>query len=123
MRNFRENTWYVVCTNSFSLKKTVALSVGSINIDHRVVENASVQNNNNNITYRIHENTNKKVSFCEQDERGSTIGEGGDTTISSPGRSPEQPLPRIELYDPLHGWQSCPDFIAFDQGIGQICAR
>ena len=27
--------------------------------------------------------------------RGSTIGEGGDTTISSPGWSPKQPFPRI----------------------------
>ena len=32
--------------------------------------------------------------------RGSTIGEGGDTTISSPGRSPKQPLPGIKLHDP-----------------------
>ena len=36
--------------------------------------------------------------------RGSTIGEGGDTTISSPGRSPKQPLLGIGLHDPLHGW-------------------
>ena len=27
------------------------------------------------------------------EKRGTTIGEGGDTTISSPGRSPKQPLP------------------------------
>ena len=32
--------------------------------------------------------------------RGSTIGEGGDTTISSPGRSSKQPLPGIGLHDP-----------------------
>ena len=35
--------------------------------------------------------------------RGSTIGEGGDTTISSPGRSRKQPLPGMRLQDPLHG--------------------
>ena len=35
--------------------------------------------------------------------RGPTIGEGGDRTISSPGRSPKQPLPEIGLHDPLHG--------------------
>ena len=29
------------------------------------------------------------TSFVAQVERGSTIGEGGDTTISSPGRSPK----------------------------------
>ena len=52
--------------------------------------------------------------------RGSTIGEGGDTTISSPGRSPKQPLPGIGLHD---GRQACPEFIAFDQGVGQICPR
>ena len=55
--------------------------------------------------------------------RGSTIGEGGDTTISSPGRSPKRPLPGMRLHDPLHGRQACPKFIAFDQGVGQICPR
>ena len=48
--------------------------------------------------------------------RGSTIGEGGDTTISSPGRSPKQPLPGMRLHDPLHGRQACPKF-------SQICPR
>ena len=56
-------------------------------------------------------------------KRGSTIGERGDTTISSPGWSPKQPLPGIGLHDPLHGRQACPDFIAFDQGVGEICPR
>ena len=55
--------------------------------------------------------------------RGSTIGEGGDTTISSPGRSPKQPLPGMRLYDPLQGRQACPEFIACDQRVGQICPR
>ena len=56
--------------------------------------------------------------------RGSTIGEGGDTTIASPGRSPKQLLPGIGLHDdPLHGRQASPDFIAFDQGVRQICPR
>ena len=55
--------------------------------------------------------------------RGSTIGEGGDTTILSPGRSTKQPLPGMRLHDPLHGRQACPEFIAFDQGVGQICPR
>ena len=54
---------------------------------------------------------------------GSTTGEGGDTTISSPRRSPKQPLPGIGLHDPLHGRQACPEFIVFDQGVGQICPR
>ena len=39
-------------------------------------------------------------------ERGSMIGEGVDTTISSPGRSPKQPLPGIGPHDPLHGRQA-----------------
>ena len=55
--------------------------------------------------------------------RGSTIGEGGDTTISSPGRSPKQLLPGMRLHGPLHGRQACPKFIAFDEGVGQICPR
>ena len=55
--------------------------------------------------------------------RGSTIKEGGDTTISSPGRSPKQFLPGIGLHDPLHDRQARPEFIAFDQGVGQICPR
>ena len=56
-------------------------------------------------------------------ERGSTIGEGGDTIISSPGRSPKQTLPGIGLNDSLHGRQICPESIAFDQGVGQIYPR
>ena len=52
--------------------------------------------------------------------RGSTIGGGRDTTILSPGRSPKQPLPGMRLHDPLHGRQAYPEFIAFDQGVGQI---
>ena len=55
--------------------------------------------------------------------RGSTIGEDGDPTISSPRRSPKQPLPGMRLHDPLHGRQACPKFIAFDEGVGQICPR
>ena len=57
------------------------------------------------------------------EERGSTIGEGRDMTISSPGRSPKHPLPGIGLHDPLHDRQACPEFIAFDQGVGEICPR
>ena len=53
--------------------------------------------------------------------RGSTIGDGGDTAISFPGMSPKLPLPGIRLHNPLHGRQACPEFIAFDQGDGQIC--
>ena len=41
----------------------------------------------------------------------SMIGEGGDTTIPSPGRSPKQLLPGIGLQDPLHGRQACPELI------------
>ena len=58
-----------------------------------------------------------------RERRRSTIGEGGDTTISSPRRSPKQPLPVIGIHDPLHGRQACPEFIAFDQRVGQICPR
>ena len=54
---------------------------------------------------------------------GSTIGKGWDTMTSSPGRSPKQPLPGIGLHDALCGRQACPEFIAFDQGVGQICPR
>ena len=61
------------------------------------------------------------VGLITEPLKGSTIGEGGDTTISSPGRSPKQPLPGLRLHDPLHGRQACPKFIAFDLGVGQIC--
>ena len=50
----------------------------------------------------------------------STIGEGGDTTIPSPWRSPKQSLPGIGLHDPLHGWQACPELNSFHRGVGQI---
>ena len=53
--------------------------------------------------------------------RGLTIGEGGDKTISSPGRSSKHPFPGMRLHDPLHSRQACPRFIAFDQEVGQIC--
>ena len=49
-------------------------------------------------------------------ESCSTIGEDGDTTIPSPGRSPKQPLPEIGLHDPLHGRQACPEFNSFHKG-------
>ena len=52
-------------------------------------------------------------------KRSSTIGQGGDTTISSPGRSPKQHLPGMRLHDPLHSRQACSKFIAFDQVVGQ----
>ena len=55
--------------------------------------------------------------------RDSTIGKGGDTTISSPGWSPKQPLTEIGLQDYLHGWQACPEFNSFHQGVGQISPR
>ena len=47
------------------------------------------------------------------------IGEGGDTTIPSPGRPPKQPLPEIGLYGPLDGRQACPEFNSCYQGVGQ----
>ena len=68
----------------------------------------------------------RQFTVVVDSRRGSTIGEGGDTTISSPGRSPKQPLPGMrlhDLHDPLHGRQACREFIAFDQGVGQICPR
>ena len=55
--------------------------------------------------------------------RASTIEEDGDTTISSPERSPKQPLPGMILHDPLHGRQVCLEFIVFDQGVGQIFSQ
>ena len=42
---------------------------------------------------------------------------------SSPERSLKRPLPGMRLHDPRHGRQACPKFIAFDQGVGQICPR
>ena len=57
----------------------------------------------------------QETSYLQQ--RGPTIGEGGDTTIPSPGRSPEPPLQGIGLHDPLHGRQACPNLIAFDEGV------
>ena len=69
----------------------------------------------------IHSISSDAQRECPTVMRTSTIGEGGDTTISSPGRSPKQPLPGIELHNPLHGREACPEFIAFNQGVGQIC--
>ena len=74
----------------------------------------------------VHRELGSVLGHVQVMSRGSTIGDGGDTTISSPGRSPKQPLPGMrlnDLHDPLHGRQACPEFIAFDQGVGQICPR
>ena len=51
------------------------------------------------------------------------IGGGGNTTISSPGKSPKQPLPGIGLHDPLHGRQASPELKSFYQEIDQLCPR
>ena len=56
------------------------------------------------------------------EKSGSTIGEGGDMTISAPGRSPKQSLTGIGLHDPLHGRRGHPKFIAFDPGRGYLRA-
>ena len=53
----------------------------------------------------------------------STIGRGGDKTISSPERSPKQPFLGMGLHDPLHGRQACPEFNSFQQGVGQRSPR
>ena len=53
-------------------------------------------------------------------QRGSW---GGDSTIPSPGVSPEQPLPGIGLHGPPHGWQASPEFDSFHQEVGRVCAR
>ena len=63
MRNFRENEESVL--TALIPKKPVALSIGRINIDQRVVENAIVEDNNKSSTYKIHHNINE-VSFSEQ---------------------------------------------------------
>ena len=65
--------------------KPVALSVDSINIDQRVVENASVQDKDNNLTYTIHGNANEKVSFCEQIERSGMSSTIDGTTKKGSG--------------------------------------
>ena len=55
--------------------------------------------------------------------RRSTVGESGDTTVPSPGRSPKESLWGVGLNDPLHGRQACPEINSFRQGVGQICPR
>ena len=47
-----------------------------------------------------------QIYIMPTDVRGSMIREGGDTMISSPGRSSKQPLPGMRLHDPLHGRQA-----------------
>ena len=88
-------------------------------------------------TFRLGQNTlckdaerEAEDTRCKQRDRdGDKLyvkndwGEGGDTTIPSPGRSTKQPLPGMELHDPLHARQACPKFIAFDRRVGQICPR
>ena len=49
-------------------KKPVALSVGIINVDQRVVESALVKDKNKNNTSTSIHNTNEDISFCVQVE-------------------------------------------------------
>ena len=48
--------------------KPVALSVGSINLDQRVLQDVLVEHKNDSSTYKFHDyiNFNEKVGFCEQ---------------------------------------------------------
>ena len=48
-------------------------------------------------------------------------GRGYDDFV--PEEVTKKTLPGIGLNDPLHGRQACPEFIAFDRGVGQICPR
>ena len=48
-------------------------------------------------------------------------GRGYDDFV--PGLVTKMAFPGTRLHDPLHGRQACPEFIACDQGIGQICLR
>ena len=48
-------------------------------------------------------------------------GRGYDDFV--PGEVTKTALPGIELHDPLHSRQACPEFVAFDQGVGQICPQ
>ena len=67
-----------------------------------------------------------KANACDEKNTHLVVqrlGGGGDTTITSPGWSPKQPLPRIGLHDLLYGRQACPEFNSFHHGVGQICPR
>ena len=69
-------------------KKSVAPSVGSINID-------SVEDKNNNSTYKIHDNTNEEVSFCEQVESNTMSPTIGNT--DKKGNKSSEVSPREEV--------------------------
>ena len=48
-------------------------------------------------------------------------GRGYDDFV--PGEVTKTAPSGMRLHDPLHGRQACPDFVAFDQGVDQICPR
>ena len=48
-------------------------------------------------------------------------GQGYDDFV--PGEYTKTAPSGMRLHDPLHGRQACPEFIAFDQGVGRICSR
>ena len=50
-------------------------------------------------------------------------GEGGDSTISSPGMSTETAPTGVGRHDSFHVGQACPESNPFYQGFGQICLR
>ena len=44
-------------------KKSTTVSIGSTNIDQRILENVSMKDKTNNSTYKVHDNTTEEVSF------------------------------------------------------------
>ena len=76
MRNFRDIFGKESVLTALVSKKPVALSVGIINVDQRVVVESAFlvkdENENNGSTYKIHNTNNEDVSFCDQVEGYNT---------------------------------------------------
>ena len=62
-----------------------------------------------------------RALLCGEEGFNDWGGRGHDDFV--PSEVTKEPLPGMRLHDPLHGRQACPKFIAFDQGVGQICPR
>ena len=63
------------------------------------------------------------LSFAIPNVRGVHDWGGWGYDDFVPGEVTKTAPPGIGLHDPLYGRQACSKFIAFDQGVGQICLR
>ena len=73
------------------------------------------------LLYATHHRTKPSLAIPCTEGFNDWGGRGYDDFV--PGEVTKTAPPGIGLHDPLHDRQACPEFIVFDQGVGQMCPR